>query len=127
MVTFAEPLAWSDLLALPAAGSGAWTAFEAIGASERSDLPWTCGGPVGTLSGLERCRDLGVSADGVVAAAGYFDAAALDELRIAPTVARVAELQDAVTGLLFEVGGFGVVRPGLTVNDSYWELFLPDA
>ena len=70
---------------------------------------------------------MGVAPDGVVAAVGYFDGAALDELRAAPAVARVAELQDAVTGLLFDVGGFGVERPGLTVNDSYWELFLPDA
>jgi hypothetical protein len=68
-----------------------------------------------------------VTADGVVAAAGYFDGAALDELRAASTVAQVAGLQDAVTGLLFDVGGFGVERPGLTVNDSYWELFLADA
>jgi hypothetical protein len=127
VVTFAAPLAWSDFLALPAGGSGAWTAFEAIGSSGRSDLPWTCGGPVGTVLGLDRCLDLGVSADGVVAAVGYLDDAALDELRAAPTVARVAELQDAVTGLLFDVGGFGVERPGLTVNDAYWELFLPQA
>jgi hypothetical protein len=27
-----------------------------------------------------------------------------------------------VTGLLFDVGGFGVVRPGLTVNDAWWEV-----
>jgi hypothetical protein len=127
VVTFSAPLAWPDLLALPAAGSGQWTAFEAIGTSDRDDLRWTCGGPVGVVPGLARCRDLGVTADGVVAAAGYFDGGALDELRAAPAVARVAELQDAVTELLFDVGGLGVERPGLTVNDSYWELFLPDA
>jgi hypothetical protein len=76
---------------------------------------------------MDRCRDFGVTPDGVVAAVGYFDDAALDELRGASAVARVGALQDAVTGLLFDVGGFGVQRPGLTVNDSYWELFLPEA
>jgi hypothetical protein len=61
-----------------------------------------------------------------VAAAGYFDDAALDELNAMPLVARVAALQDVVTELLLDVGAFDVQRPGLTVNDSYWELFLPD-
>jgi hypothetical protein len=67
---------------------------------------------------------MGVEPDGIVAAAGYFDEDALAELRVDARVARVTELQDAVTGLLFEVGAFGVERPGLTVNDAYWELFL---
>jgi hypothetical protein len=52
----------------------------------------------------------------------YFDAAAQAELQGSDRVARVAELQDAVTGLLFDVGGFGVERPGLTVNDAWWEI-----
>ena len=66
--------------------------------------------------------------DGVVAAVGLLRRrGARRRCAARRPVARVAELQDAVTGLLFEVGGFGVVRPGLTVNDSYWELFLPDA
>ena len=34
--------------------------------------------------------------------------------------------RDSLTGLLFDIGGFGVERPGLTVNDRYWELFLAD-
>jgi hypothetical protein len=127
VVTLAAPLAWSDFLALPVGGSGRWTAFEAIGSSDRDDLHWTCGGPVHEDIGLDRCADMGVVPEGVVAAVGYFDGGALDELRADASVARVAELQDAVTGLLFEVGGFGVQRPGLTVNDSYWELFLPEA
>lgn len=124
VVTFAAPLAWSEFMSLPTAGSGRWTAFEAIGSSDRDDLTWTCGGPISTDLELRPCRDMGVTPDGVVAAVGYFDGAALDELRSAPTVARVAGLQDAVTDLLFDVGGFGVERPGFTVNDSYWELFI---
>ncbi len=125
VVTFAAPLTWSEFMALPAGGAGRWTAFEAIGHSDDDDLSWTCGGPISTVLELRPCRDMGVALDGVVAAVGYFDEAALSELRSAPTVARVAGLQDAVTGLLFDVGGFGVERPGVTVNDSYWELFIP--
>jgi len=125
VVTFAAPLAWSDFLALPSSGSGGWMAFEAIGSSDQDELVWTCGGPVSSELGLEPCLDMAVDPEGAVAAVGYFDEAALDELRAAPTVARLAELQDAVTGLLLDVGGFGVERPGLTVNDSYWELFIP--
>lgn len=124
VVTFAAPLAWSEFVALPSGGSGRWTAFEAIGSGDRDDLTWTCGGPISDDLELRLCRDMGVAPDGVVAAVGYFDAAALGELRSAPTVARVAGLQDAVTGLLFDVGGFGVERPGFTVNDSYWEFFI---
>jgi hypothetical protein len=121
-VTFSEPLAWQELLALPGAGSGRWTAFEAIGSSPAGEMPWTCGGPVSAELALRPCRGLGVTPDGVVAAIGYFDGAALDILHSATAVARVSELQDSLTGLLFEVGGFGVVAPGLTVNDAWWEL-----
>lgn len=124
VVTFAAPLAWSEFMSLPSSGSGRWTAFETIGSSHQDDLTWTCGGPISTDLGLSPCRDMGVAPDGVVAAVGYFDDAALSELRNAPTVARVADLQDVVTDLLFDVGGFGVERPGLTVNDAYWELYL---
>ena len=124
VVTFSAPLAWSDFVAMPASGSGRWTAFEAIGSSDRDELTWTCGGPVGTRSGLTSCRAMGVRPQGVVAAAGYFDDAALEELDAAAPVVRVDALQDAVTGLLLDVGGFGVQPPGLTVNDAYWELYL---
>ena len=122
VVTFAEPLAWTEFLALPASGGGRWTAFEAIGRHAQDTLTWTCGGPVSAELELRPCRDMGVSPDGVVAAVGYFDAAAQAELRAGDLVARVGELQDAVTGLLFDVGGFGVVRPGLTIDDAWWEL-----
>lgn len=124
VVTFAAPLDWAVFLALPGAGSGRWTAFEAIGSSRRDDLIWTCGGPVSAQLELGPCRDMGMAPAGIVAAVGYFDDEALGELRGSASVARVASLQDAVTGLLFDVGGFGVERPGLTVDDAYWELFL---
>lgn len=124
VITFSSPLDWSLFGALPGGGSGRWTAFEAIGSSQQDELRWTCGGPVRPELDLRPCRDMGVEPEGVVAAVGYFDSIALEELRGAPSVARVAELQDTVTGLLFDVGGFGVERPGLTVNDAYWELFL---
>ncbi len=122
VVTFAEPLAWAAFAALPEAGTGRWTAFEAVGSSTRDALTWTCGGPVSSELALRVCDDLGVSASGVVAAVGYFDGDALEELRASPRVARVADLRDAVTGLLFDVGGFGVERPGLTVNDDWWQV-----
>jgi hypothetical protein len=124
VVTFAGPLDWVDFVAGPSVGEGRWTAFEAIGSSGRDALAWTCGGPVSAELGLGPCREMGVTPDGVAAAVGYFDDAALAELRGAPSVARVDELQDTVTGLLFDVGGFGVERPGLTVNDHYWELSI---
>ena len=122
VVTFAQPLAWTEFLALPVAGEGRWTAFEAVGSSGQDALTWTCGGPVSAELELRPCRDLGIRPDGVVAAVGYFDGDAQAELRGSDRVARVAELQDAVTGLLFDVGGFGVERPGLTVNDAWWEI-----
>jgi hypothetical protein len=122
VVTFAEPLVWSEFLALPAAGEGRWTAFEAVGSHEQDELTWTCGGPVSAELETRPCRDMGMTPDGVVAAVGYFDAAAQAGLQGSDRVARVAELQDAVTGLLFDVGGFGVERPGLTVNDAWWEI-----
>jgi hypothetical protein len=125
VVTFAAPLSWSEFKALPSGGAGRWTAFEAIGRSERDDLVWTCGGRISPVLELRPCRAMGMDPDGVVAAVGYFDETAISELRSAATVARVAPLQDPVTGLLFDVGGFGVERPGFTVNDSYWELYVP--
>jgi hypothetical protein len=122
VVTFGRPMAWSELMALPSLGAGRWTAFEAIGSGEGDELVWTCGGPVRVELELAPCRDLGVAAEGIVAAAGYFDGAGLDELRGTQTVARVAALQDTVTDLLFQVGAVGVERPGLSVNDAWWEL-----
>jgi hypothetical protein len=122
VVTFVEPLAWTEFLALPLAGEGRWTAFEAVGSNGQDALTWTCGGPVSAELDLRPCRDMGIAPEGVVAAVGYFDGDAQAELRSSDRVARVAELQDAVTGLLFDVGGFGVERPGLTVNDAWWEV-----
>jgi hypothetical protein len=121
-VTFAEPVAWPAFLALPGAGSGRWIAFEAMGRGGGKGRPWTCGGPVSTDLALRPCRSLGVRPDGVVAAVGYFDGVALDAMAATTAVARVAELQDSLTHLLFDVGGFGVEAPGLTVDDAYWEL-----
>jgi hypothetical protein len=124
VVTFAEPLAWDHFLALPLNGSTKWTAFEAIGTSGADDLVWTCGGPVTRELGVGPCKGMGVSVDGVVAAVGYLDDQALDQLREDPATAEIDGLRDSITGLLFDVGGFGVERPGLTVNDRYWEQFL---
>jgi hypothetical protein len=126
VVTFATPLEWDAFFELPDTGTAKWTAFEAIGSNPEDDLTWTCGGPVARELASGPCKSLGVSVDGVVAAVGYLDDAAVDQLRRSPSVARVDGLQDSLTGLLFDVGGFGVERPGLTVNDHYWELFLAD-
>jgi hypothetical protein len=122
VVTFAAPLSWADFEALPGAGTGRWTAFEAVGTHPQDDLTWTCGGPAIADLELQVCRDMGVTPDGVVAAVGYFDGQARDALAGSDAVARVGELQDALTGLLYQVGGFGVVRPGVTVNDAWWEI-----
>jgi hypothetical protein len=126
VVTFARPIAWEAFLALPGAGSSKWTAFEAIGRGENDELIWTCGGPVMRKVGTEPCESLGVDLDGVVAAVGYLDDIAHRAARDHADVARVDGLQDSLTGLLLDVGGFGVERPGLTVNDRYWELFLTE-
>ena len=126
VVTFSRPLSWAAFRALPGSGSAKWTAFEAIGSSEADDLTWTCGGPVSAELGLAPCKAMGVQTQGVVAAVGYFDGRAADRLRESTAVSRVEGLQDSITGLLFEVGGFGVERPGLTVNDHYWDTFLSD-
>ena len=126
MVTFSRPLAYDTFLAMPRAGSTRWTAFEAIGSSEADELTWTCGGPVTQELGLRPCRSMGMRPQGVVAATGYLTDAAVKELEASPDVARVEGLQDSLTGLLYDVGGFGVERPGLTVNDRYWELVLND-
>ncbi|CAN5681260.1 hypothetical protein BH23CHL8_BH23CHL8_27840 [soil metagenome] len=123
VVTFVQPLAWSDFVALEDAG-GRWSAFEAIGSAERDDLTWTCGGPVLETPGTQACATLGVQPAGVVAGGGAFPEDALEQLRGSPVVASVEPRQDAVTGLLGEVGGFGVEPPDLTLNDAYWRLFL---
>ena len=125
-VTFAEPLPWDEFLALPGVGEARWTAFEAIGRSDRDELPWTCGGPVTGGLALKPCRGMGVSPAGVVAAVGFFDGSARDALADSPLVAHVADLRDPLTGLLAEVGGLGVEPPGLTVNDAYWDVSAPD-
>jgi hypothetical protein len=124
-VTFSRPLPWSEFLALPGPDTGRWTAFEAVGTVTSDDLPWTCGGPVEVELALRPCRGFGVRSEGVVAAVGYFDGPGLDTLRALPQVARVSDLRDPITGLLFGLGALGVVAPGLTVNDGYWEVASP--
>ena len=126
MITFSRPLAWEDFRELPSNGRAKWLAFEAVGSSAADDLTWTCGGPVHVETGLNQCRAMGVRPDGVSAAVGYFDGDAARELRGSSAVASVDGLRDSLTGLLLDVGGFGVEPPGLTVNDRYWELVLPD-
>ncbi len=126
VVTFNRPLRWAELTGLISAGSAKWTAFEAIGSAEGDDLVWTCGGPFDDAQRMTPCRSLGVKVDGVTAAAGYLDDIAVGQLRGHPDVAVVENLRDSLTGLLFDVGGFGVERPGLTINDEYWERFLTD-
>lgn len=126
LVTFARPLSWDTFSGLRRDGSGRWTAFEAIGSVSGDDRIWTCGGPVDGDASPARCRDMGLRLDGVSAALGYFDRSVIDALREDEKVARVEDLRDAVTGLLFDVGGFGVERPDLTINDAYWDLFLAD-
>jgi hypothetical protein len=69
---------------------------------------------------------MGVEPDGVTAGVGYFDDQLVDAVRAHQDVARVDGLRDALTDLLFDVGGFGVQPPDLTVNDAYWEMFLSD-
>jgi len=124
VITFARPVAWEDFLELPPAGRVKWLAFEAIGSSAGDDLTWTCGGPVSIQIGLSQCRAMGVRPDGVSAAVGYLDEDAERGLRGSALVAAVDRLRDSLTGLLLDVGGFGVEPPGLTVNDRYWELVL---
>jgi hypothetical protein len=126
VVTFADPLSWSVFTSLIPSGLGRWTAFEAIGSHASDDLTWTCGGPVEMGPGLAACRDLGVQPEGVVAAVGWVEKDIVDDLRGEPTVARLSSLRDAVTDLLQDVGGFGVQRPDLTIDDEYWELYLAD-
>jgi hypothetical protein len=124
VVTFTRPLRWAELTGLISAGSAKWTAFEAIGSMPVDDLTWTCGGPFDDVSRLAPCASMGVRVEGVTAAVAYVDPIAERQLREHPDVAVVDSLRDSLTGLLFDVGGFGVERPGLTVNDRYWELFL---
>ena len=119
VVTFERPLSWATFRALPE-GEGRWTAFEAVGSSDRAGGQWTCGGPVSNL-GLRPCRTLGVDLDGVVAAIGYYEPSVVDQLRRHEAVARVDDLRDALTDLLSDIGGFGVQPPDLTINDSWWE------
>jgi hypothetical protein len=126
VVTFARPLPWGDLASLVSVGSAKWTAFEAVGSAAGDRLTWTCGGPYDDVLRLSPCAELGVKVDGVTAAVGYLDEHAAGQLRAHPDVAAIDGLRDTLTGLLYDVGGFGVERPGLTVDDRYWELFLAE-
>ena len=126
VITFSRPLDWTELTELVSAGSAKWTAFEAIGSTSQDGLTWTCGGPFDDEQRLAPCRAMGVRIDGITATVGYLDDLAVEQLREHPDVAVVEGLRDSLTGLLFNVGGFGVERPGLTVNDRYWEFFLAD-
>jgi len=126
VITFSRPLQWTEMVGLISVGSAKWTAFEAIGRADQDDLTWTCGGPFDDAQRLAQCRAMGVGVEGITAAVGYLDDIAAGQLREHPDVAVVEGLQDSLTGLLFNVGGFGIERPGLTVNDRYWELFLAD-
>lgn len=124
VVTFARPLDFSEFGGLVTAGSGKWTAFEAVGGSEGDDRLWTCGGPVEAALRLRPCRALGVLPEGISAGVGYFDALAAEQLRAHPDVVAVDDLRDQLTDLL--VGGFGLEPPGLTVDDRYWDLVLAE-
>lgn len=126
VVTFNEPIAWEAFIQLQDIGFGRWTAWEAIGSRAVDQLTWTCGGPVHGQLGVSPCEDMGMAVQGVTAAVGYYDEAAINALRSHGSVAQVDGLRDAVTSLLQDVGGLGVEPAGLTVNDAYWELFLPD-
>jgi hypothetical protein len=126
VVTFARPLGWGEMADLVTAGSAKWTAFEAIGAHAQDDLVWTCGGPFDDAQRLAPCGRFGLEVEGITAAVGYLDGNAADQLRAHGDVVAVDGLRDSLTSLLFEVGGFGVEPPGLTVDDRYWELVLTD-
>ena len=126
VVTFARPLSWHQMTSLVSAGSARWTAFEAIGSHELDTLTWTCGGPFFDELRLKPCATLGVDVEGMTAAVGYLDPVAADQLRESNDVVAVDGLRDSLTDLLFAVGGLGVERPGLTVNDRYWELVLTE-
>lgn len=126
VVTFARPISWHDFASWQQDGVGRWTAWEAIGSSGDDRLTWTCGGPNISGLALEPCRSMGVRPDGVTAAVGYYSEDGVAALRANADVALVEALRDPVTDLLFDVGGFGVELPGLTVNDAYWDLFLAD-
>ncbi len=125
-ITFSRPLSWSEFRALVSAGVVRWTAWEAVGSSAQDKLVWTCGGPADDVKRLGPCRALGMSVDGVSAAVGYLDDIAVSQLRAHDQVVSVEGLRDPLTGLLYDFGGFGVERPGLTVNDRYWDLVLAD-
>ncbi|MEX1296363.1 MAG: hypothetical protein AB1Z67_09355 [Candidatus Limnocylindrales bacterium] len=126
VVTFARPLSWSRMAGLISAGSAKWTAFEAVGSHPQDKRTWTCGGPYDDDLRLGPCRTLGVDVEGMTAAVGYLDPIAADQLRSSAAVVAVEGLRDSLTGLLFEIGGLGVERPGLTINDRYWELVLTE-
>jgi len=127
VVTFARPLGWDEMTGLVSAGSAKWTAFEAIGSHPEDRRTWTCGGPFEDQLRFGPCRTLGLEVEGMTAAVGYLDPVAVDQLRDSDDVVAVDSLRDSLTGLLFSIGGLGVERPGLSVNDRYWELVLTEA
>jgi hypothetical protein len=124
VVTLAHPMTWSEFGDLVSAGSAKWTAFEAIGSHLQDELRWTCGGPFDDELRLEPCKHLGLEVDGLTAAVGYLDPVAAGQLRESDGVVAVEGLRDSLTELMFAIGGLGVERPGLTVDDRYWELVL---
>ena len=126
VVTFARPLGWDEMAGLVSAGSAKWTAFEAVGAHPQDELTWTCGGPFDPQLRFGPCRDLGLNLEGMTAAVGYLDPVAADQLRASDDVVAVEGLRDSLTDLLFSIGGLGVERPGLTINDRYWDLVLTE-
>lgn len=126
VVTFARPLTWSQVTQLVSAGSAKWTAFEAIGSYAQDKRTWTCGGPFEDELRFGPCEALGVGVEGATAAVGYLDPIAAEQLRASTAVVAVDELRDSLTGLLFAIGIEEVERPGLTVNDRYWELVLTE-
>ncbi len=127
VVTFARPLGWDEMTGLVSAGSAKWTAFEAIGSHPEDRRTWTCGGPFEDQLRFGPCRTLGLEVEGMTAAVGYLDPVAVDRMRDSDDVVAVDSLRDSLTGLLFSIGGLGVERPGLSVNDRYWELVLTEA
>lgn len=127
VVTFARPLGWDEMTGLVSAGSAKWTAFEALGSHPEDRRTWTCGGPFEDQLRFGPCRTLGLEVEGMTAAVGYLDPVAVDRMRDSDDVVAVDSLRDSLTGLLFSIGGLGVERPGLSVNDRYWELVLTEA
>lgn len=123
VVTFTRPLGWEELLGI-GGSPGSWSAFEAIGERDADRLTWTCGGPVQGRSGLEACRAMGVTPDGVVAAGGHFSAETAEQVRRHPLVLRASDWREPLPTWLAELAGIAVEPPDLTLDDDYWSLVL---